>query len=102
MNNHVQEIIDIEKRAQAIYKSAVEEAEKLPLTAEQQAQNLLDKSTQEAEEEADRLLEDAHSVKDVETILAQASEKAEQMKSLAMNHFDRAVGYILDQVAGRE
>ena len=102
MKNHIQEVLDIERRAQAIHSAAVKDAEKLPLAAEQEARNLLEKTRSEAEEEARRMIESARSQEEVNRILAQAEEKANHTKSLAMSHFNRAVGFVLDKIAGRE
>ena len=101
MKNHIQEVLDIEKRAQAINQKALAEAEKLPITAEREAVNLLESSIKKAGEEAAFLVEKAKSQADVQQIHKQAEEKTEQMKTLALNHYDRAVGFVLDQVAGR-
>jgi vacuolar-type H+-ATPase subunit H len=101
MNSHIQEVLEIERKAQAIHTAAIKDAEKLPVMAEQEAQVLLEKSRREAEEEARRLIEEARSQEEVERIIAQAEQKATLTKSLAMSHFDRAVGYVLDRVAGR-
>ena len=102
MKNHIKAVLTIEKKAQAIHDKAIMEAETLPKVAEQDAQKLLDKACTEAEEEARHLIKKANSQSDVEDILNQAGEKVTSMKSLAMSHFDRAVGYVLDQIAGRE
>jgi F0F1-type ATP synthase membrane subunit b/b' len=102
MKNHIQDVLEIERRAQEIHDSAATEAEKLPKAAEQEAQNLLEKARKEAEKEANHLIEKANSQDDVEHILEEAGEKVDHMKTLAMSHFDRAVGYVLDQIAGRE
>jgi V/A-type H+-transporting ATPase subunit G/H len=102
MKSHIQEVLEVEKKAKAVHAAAVEEAEKLPVEAEREAQALLEKARNEAEEEAHRMVEEARSQKDADRLLAQAEEKANQTKSLAMSHFDRAVGYVLDRIAGRE
>lgn len=102
MKNHIQAVLEIEKQAQAVHTAAVKDAEKLPLVAEQEAQTLLEKARGEAEEESHRMIEAARGQEEIEHILAQAGEKANSTKTLAMSHFDRAVGYVLDRIAGRE
>jgi vacuolar-type H+-ATPase subunit H len=102
MKNHIQEVLDIERRAQAIHSAAIKDAEKLPLAAQQEAQNLIEKARSAAEEEARRMIEAARSQEELDRILAQAGEKMNTTKSLAMSHFNRAVGFVLDRVAGRE
>jgi vacuolar-type H+-ATPase subunit H len=102
MKSHIQEVLEIERQAQAIHSSAHKKAEKLPEEAEKEAKTLLEKAQGEAEEEARRLVESAEGKEEIERILSQAEEKAKQMKSLALSHFDRAVGFVLDHIAGRE
>jgi vacuolar-type H+-ATPase subunit H len=102
MKNHIQEVLEIERQAQSVHTAAVKDAEKLSIVAQQEAQILLENARSEAEEEARRLIENARSQEEVERILAHAREKANQTKSLAMGHFNRAVGYVLDKIAGRE
>ena len=102
MKNHIQEVLDIEKRAQAIHTAAVKDAEKLPIAAEQEVQILLEKARIEAEEEAQRMIEAAHSQVEIDRTIAQAEARANDTKSLAMSHFNRAIGFVLDRVAGRE
>jgi vacuolar-type H+-ATPase subunit H len=102
MKSHVQEVLEIEKKAQAIYAAAVRKAEELPLAAEREAQISLEKARSQAEEEARRLVDAARTSGESESILAQAGEKAGHMKSLAMKHMDSAVSYLLDRIAGRE
>jgi vacuolar-type H+-ATPase subunit H len=102
MNKNIQAVLEIEKKAQAIHTSAIKKAEQLPLEAEREAQILLEKTRSNAEEEARQLIEAAKAQDDGERILAEAVEKSNKMKSIAINHFDRAVSYVLDRVAGSE
>jgi hypothetical protein len=48
------------------------------------------------------LLEKAPAQEEAKQILSQAEEQADQTKTLASNYIERAVTYVLDQVAGRE
>jgi V/A-type H+-transporting ATPase subunit G/H len=99
---YIQQIREIESRAEEIRDGAVREAEQLPIQAEQATQALIEKARAEAEEEARRIIADAQTQAESERILAQAEEKAHRMETLAMSHFDRAVGYVIDRVTGRE
>jgi V/A-type H+-transporting ATPase subunit G/H len=98
----IQQILEIEKQAQAIHETAVGDAEQLPIQAEQEAQALIEKARADAQEEARRLVADAQAQDECARIQAQAEEEARRMEALAMSHFDRAVGYVLKRVAGRE
>jgi vacuolar-type H+-ATPase subunit H len=102
MKSHIQEVLEIEKKAQAIHAAAIKKAEQLPLAAEREAQTLLEKARRDAEEEARRLVEAARAQGEAERILAQAGEDASQMKTLAAQNLQPAVSYVLDRVAGRE
>ncbi len=99
---HVQQVLEIEKQAQAIYDAAMREAEQYPKRAEQEAQSTLDKARADAEEEARQMLAKAQAEEESARILAQSKEEARRMEVVAMSNFDRAVSFILDRVAGRE
>jgi F0F1-type ATP synthase membrane subunit b/b' len=98
----IQQVLDIERQAQAIHKAAIHEAAQLPIQAEQEAQALVEKARVDAQEEAHQLIANAHAEEACAQIMAQAEEDVRRMEALAMSHFDRAVGYVLDRVVGRE
>jgi regulator of protease activity HflC (stomatin/prohibitin superfamily) len=98
----VQQVLEIEKRAQAIYDTAVREAERLPAQAEKEAQTLIEEAQADAKEQARQLIAAAQTQDESARILKQAEEKAERMESLAKSHFDHAVSYVLDRVASKE
>jgi vacuolar-type H+-ATPase subunit H len=98
----IQQILEIERQAQAIHEAAMREAEQLPILAEQEAQAFIEKARADAEEQARQSVANAQAPAECARILAQAEEEVRRMEALAMSHFDRAVGYVLDQVAGRE
>jgi vacuolar-type H+-ATPase subunit H len=98
----IQQVLKIEKEANAIRESAVREAEQLPIQADREAQRLLERARAEAQEKAHGLVSDARVRAESEDILAQANADAASMEALAMNRFDQAVSYVLDRVLGRE
>ncbi len=98
----IQEVLKIEKQAQEIYEAALREAEQLPVLASQESQSLIDKTKTEAEAEARRLVANAEAKEECARILADAEDKSNRMKGLAMSHMERAIGYVLDRVAGRD
>ncbi len=100
--NRIRQVLDIEKRAQENYQAALNEAQRLPAQAEQDSQELLNKSRAEAQEEARQIVAKAKAEGDVDRILAEAEEKNRQIEARAMSNFDRAVNYILDRVTGKE
>jgi vacuolar-type H+-ATPase subunit H len=99
---YIQRVLEIEKKAQAIQEEAQREAEQLPILAEDEAEDLIEKARVEAEEEAHQLVETAQSKEESARILYEAEENVQRLKTLTMSHFDRAVNYVLDRVAGRE
>jgi vacuolar-type H+-ATPase subunit H len=98
----IQQVLEIEEQAQAIREAAMHEAEQLPKQAEQEAQAVIEKARADAQEEARQLVASAQAKEECERILAQAEEEARRTETLATSHSDRAVGYVLDRVAGRE
>jgi vacuolar-type H+-ATPase subunit H len=98
----IRQVLEIEKEAQAIRDSAVHEAEQLPVQADREAQELLERARADAQEQAHALVADAKAHHKSKDILARADAEAARMEALAMNHFDAAVGYVLDRVLERE
>ena len=98
----IQEVFEIENEAQAIHEAAKREAEQLPISAEQEAQALIEKARAAAEEKARQIVAQAQSEAQSDHILTQAQEEARQAEAVALTHFDRAVAYVLSRVAGRE
>lgn len=100
--DYIQRMLEIEKRAQTIHHDALRQVEHLPVQAEKEARRLIEKARLEAQAEARQSAADAQAQEECARILDQAEEEARRMEQLARSHFDRAVGYILDQVVGRE
>jgi vacuolar-type H+-ATPase subunit H len=98
---HIQQVIEIEKRAQEIHETALKEAQQLPVVAEQEAQALIEKAKSEAEQEAREMLSKVQADEEGARILSEVEEKNRQFETAAMRNFDRAVDYVLERVAGR-
>ena len=101
-DQRIQEILEIEKSAQAIYEKAVDEAEQLPIQAEKEAQAIIAKARADAEEEARKMLESAKAEDVIAKISADANEKVKRANTLATANFHRAVSYVLNRVVGKE
>ena len=97
----IQQILEIEKQAQAIHEAALRDAEQLQKQAEQEAQTLVENARADAQEEAQRLASDREASDERERILAESEDKSRQLETLAA-HFDRAVDFVLDRLIGRE
>ncbi len=100
--NRIRQVLDIEKRAQENYDTALKEAQQLPAQAEQEAQDIVNKARSQAQEEARQIVTRAKAEGEVDRILAEAEEQNRQLEARAMSNFDRAINYILDRVVGRE
>ena len=98
----IQQVLEIEKRGRTIHDTAISEAEQMPAKAEQDAQDIIEKSRLAAEEEARQMIAKAEAQEETARILAQAEENTRQVETNADANFDRAVAYVLDRVIGRE
>ncbi len=100
--NHIRQVIDIEKQAQEVYEKAVHTAQQLPAKAEQEGQALVEKARLEAQEESRKIVAGAQSEDVATRVLTQAEQKSREAEALAMSNFDRAVAYVLDRVVNKE
>ena len=98
---HIQQVIEIEKRAQEIHEAALKEAQQLPVMAEQEAQALIEKARGEAEQEARDMVSQVQADEEGARILSGVEEKNRQLETVAMSNLDRAVDYVLERVIGR-
>lgn len=98
----VKQLRELEKKAQDLYNTAVQEAQRLPQQAEAEARSLLETSRSAAQAEAQRILAEARETGQNEQIMQQTEEETKRKEALAMSHFDRAVNYVLHRIAGRQ
>lgn len=98
----IEKVLEIEKKAQAIYDSAVREAEKIPVQAEQEAQALVEKARAEAMEEANQITATIKAESEIADLKSEAEEKIKHTEKLAKSNFDRAVSYVLARIVGGE
>jgi vacuolar-type H+-ATPase subunit H len=99
---NVQQVLEIEKQAQAVYETAVNEAKEIPLQAEQEAQMIVEKARAEAEAQAHQMIESAQSERETARIMAEAEEKVHRAEAVAKSNFKRAVADVLCRVVGKE
>ncbi len=98
----IQQVLEIEKQAQASYEAAITEAQEIPVKAEQEAQLVVEKARVDAETEAKQMIEKANSNEESDKIMAQAAEKVHRSEVLANTNFKRAVDFVLCRVVGKE
>ena len=98
----IQQVLEIEKKAEEIRAKAAAEAEQIPVRAEQEGQDLIDKARAGAEDEARRLVAKAKAEQESAGILASTTEQLHRTETTAKLNFDRAVAYVLSRVVGKE
>lgn len=98
----IQQVLDIEKQAQTVYDSAVNEAKQIPLQAEQEAQAIVAQARTEAEKQAKDMVTQAHSEAESQKILDDAQAKITKSEALARQNFRRAVTEVLSRIVGKE
>ncbi len=98
----VQQVLEIEKQAQAVYDKAVDEAKEIPLKAEQEAQLTVEKTRAEAEDQAKQMIQNAQSEEEVTRIINEAQEKIRRSENVAQGNFKRAVAEVLCLVVCKE
>ncbi len=97
----IQEVIEIEKKADEIFNKAVAEAERMPQQAEQEVKTLIESSRLQAEKEAQTLLANAQTKDESDKILSQAQETTQKNATLAKHNFERSTTYVISRVVGR-
>ncbi len=98
----IQQVLEIEKQAQAAYEEALREAKDIPAQAEQEAQLTVEKARAEAEKQAQEILQNAQSEAESARIMSQMEEKIRRNEAVAKSNFERALAYALNRVVGKE
>ena len=88
---NIQEVLEIEKQADAIHEAALHEAQQIPVQAEQEAQALIENARAAAEEEARKIVANAQSAEETARILSEAEDQIKRTDGLAKKNCDRAV-----------
>jgi hypothetical protein len=97
----IQQVIEIEKRAQELLESAGKQAELVPAQAEKAAQVAIEESRRRAQVEAQGIIAQAQGVGETSAIVAASDQKVSQMEELAKKNFDLAVALVVDRVIGK-
>ena len=100
--NRIQQVLEIEKQANAIRDEMIAQAGQLPVQAEKDAQALLEKSRADAQQEAQAILAKAKAEQESADIQSQANDKIQHIETLAKGNVNRAVAYVIARVIGRE
>ena len=97
----IQQVLAIEKQANAIREAMISEAAQLPSQAEKEAQVLIEKARADAEHEAREIIAKAQAEEETTNILAQVKEKIHHTETLALGNYKHAVSFVLARVVGR-
>ena len=101
-DEHIQQVLNIEKEARRIHDDAVHESEQILLQAEQEAGSMLENAKTGAEKEARRLAAGAEAKEENARILAEAEKNNEHAKALAAGNLERAVRFVLEQITVKD
>ena len=100
----VAEVLDIEHQAVQMVEEAKHRAQRILRKAEREVDDLRREILEDARREVDRIVaqgqEEAQEAR--ERILSEAEEEARRLESSAEPNLDRAVSFLLDEIAGRE
>jgi vacuolar-type H+-ATPase subunit H len=97
-------ILSFEGEAVKLHDDAQDQAVRIIEEAKKAATDLREQTLAQAHQQAGQLTTESQKAAEAERarIIAQAEAEAQRMEAMAARHFDRAVGFVLDQVTGRE
>ncbi len=97
-------ILAIEQEAAKIHDDVQRQAAHLIEEAEKAAPALREQALAQARQEAEQIVATGQEAAEAKRsrAVAQAEAEAQRMEALAARHFDQAVNFVLDQVAGRK
>ena len=97
-------ILAIEQEATKIHDDAQVQAARIIKEAEQAASALREQALAQARQQADQITATGQETAEAKRsrAIAQAEAEAQSLETLAARHFDQAVNFVLDRVAGHE
>lgn len=98
---NIQQVLEIEKEAQALQEKAKREAQEIPVKAEQEAQALIARARAEAQEEARKLIASAQTGEGSGKAADDIASKNSEFEAQARKNFDKAVAFVLERVIGK-
>lgn len=99
---HVQELVEIERQAQALLDSARRDAERLPVQAEREAHELLERARSDARAQAQEMIDDARGGEEGASVLLKAQDEMQRDEKTAAGNLDQAVEYVMARLLGVE
>ncbi len=97
----IEQVMQIESQAQQILDAAKQDAARLPLQAERDAQDIIAQARAQAQAEAEKMLAQAASQNETARIGAEAEKRIHDSEEVGKRNMDRAVDYVLTKVLGK-
>ena len=97
----IEQVLEVERRAQEILDVAKHEAEQIPLEAEQEAREMVERARSEAQDEANQMIVRAQSQEETAEIVSAAEQKNRETEQKATQNLDKAVSFVIERIIGR-
>jgi vacuolar-type H+-ATPase subunit H len=99
----IAQILAIEEQAVQIHDDAQRQAEQVTAEAKNTASTVRDQTLTHMRQQAEQIAAEGQHAAEVSRarIIAHAEAEAQHMENVAAQHLDRAVSFVLDQIAGR-
>jgi vacuolar-type H+-ATPase subunit H len=100
----IAQILAIEEQAVQIHDDAQRQAEHVTEEAKKTATEVREQTLDNIRQQAEQITAEGQHTAEVtrSRIIAQAEAEAQHMENVAAQHLDRAVSFVLDQIAGRK
>ena len=97
----IEQVMQIEHQAQQILDLAKQEAARLPVQAEREASEMVERTRAEAQAAARQVIAAAAVQDETARLLAESDKKIRDSEEVAERNLNRAVEYVLDRVVGK-
>jgi vacuolar-type H+-ATPase subunit H len=100
----ITQILAIEEQAVQIHDDARRQADHVTAEAKKTATTVREQTLDNIRRQAEQIIAEGQHTAEVtrSRIIAQAEAEAHHLENVAAQHLDRAVSFVLDQIAGRE
>jgi vacuolar-type H+-ATPase subunit H len=100
----ITQILAIEEQAVQIHDDARRQADHVTAEAKKTATTVREQTLDNIRRQAEQVIAEGQHTAEVTRgrIIAQAEAEAQHLENVAAQHLDRAVSFVLDQIAGRE
>jgi len=100
----ITQILAIEEQAVQIHDDARQQADRVTTEAKKTATTVREQTLTHMRQQVEQIAAEGQHAAEVTRgrIIAQAEAEAQHLENVATQHLDRAVSFVLDQIAGRE